>query len=65
MIGAKVLLRIPIGHSTRGKIGLHADYRFDPSGLGRPIEFDGAKHRAMIGQGNGRHVERFGTFDEL
>jgi hypothetical protein len=48
-----------------GDVGLDADDRLDAGVAAERVEVDGAVQRAMIGEGEGGHVQSLRTSDEV
>ena len=57
MVGRPVFLRIAVVHSPRSDIHLEADDGLDPFFDAGATKVDDAVHDAVIGEGNGRHVQ--------
>ena len=67
-LGQQRQVRAPLLLRARGVVVDHvhlaAEYRLDALLLGRFGELHGARHRPVVGQPDGRHVERGGALDQ-
>ncbi len=54
-----------LGATVVGDVDLAADQRLDPCPLRILEELDGARHRAVVGEADGRHLELGGAGDEI
>ena len=50
---------------VRGEVGLHADDRLDPGGVGLPVEVVGAEDVAVVGHRQRRHAHLGGPLEQL
>ncbi len=63
VVGVPVHLGLPVQAAAGRDVGLEAQDRLDPGLPARLVEVDGAVHRAVVRQGQGRHLQLGGPGD--
>ncbi len=65
VIGGTVKLGIAVRHAARRHIGFYTDDWLDPGILRGFVEIDHSKHRAVVGDRHGGHIQLLHTLDQL